>query len=87
MQYTNNPTEKWLRARFLPALMLGDNRSPITASERHIALSRRAACEGAVLLKNNGILPLKRGTKLAVFGNAQIDYVKGGGGSGDVYSP
>ena len=82
-----NPTEKWLRARYLPALMLGDNRSPITASERHIALSRRAACEGAVLLKNNGILPLKRGTKLAVFGNAQIDYVKGGGGSGDVYSP
>ena len=71
----------------MPAMMLGDNRSPITASERHIALSRRAACEGAVLLKNNGILPLKRGTKLAVFGNAQIDYVKGGGGSGDVYSP
>ena len=87
MQYMYNPTEKWLRARYLPALMLGDNRSPITASERHIALSRRAACEGAVLLKNNGILPLKRGTKLAVFGNAQIDYVKGGGGSGDVYSP
>jgi len=87
MQYTYNPTEKWLRARFLPALMLGDNRSAITASERHIELSRRAACEGAVLLKNNGILPLKNGTKIAVFGNAQIDYVKGGGGSGDVYSP
>ena len=67
--------------------MLGDNRSPITASERHIALSRRAACEGAVLLKNSGILPLKKGAKIAVFGNAQIDYVKGGGGSGDVYSP
>ncbi len=87
MQHMYNPTEKWLRARFLPGLMLGDNRSPITASERHIALSRRAACEGAVLLKNNGILPLKKGAKIAVFGNAQIDYVKGGGGSGDVYSP
>lgn len=87
MQYTYNPTEKWLRARFMPAMMLGDNRSPITASERHIALSRRAACEGAVLLKNSGILPLAVGTKLAVFGCAQIDYVKGGGGSGDVKSP
>ena len=87
MQHMYNPTEKWLRARFLPALMLGDNRTAITASERHIALSRRAACEGAVLLKNNGILPLRKGAKIAVFGNAQIDYVKGGGGSGDVYSP
>ncbi|MBQ8404796.1 MAG: glycoside hydrolase family 3 C-terminal domain-containing protein [Clostridia bacterium] len=82
-----NPTEKWLRARFTPALMLGDNRSAVTACERHITLSRKAACEGAVLLKNNGILPLEKGTKLAVFGKAQIDYVKGGGGSGDVYSP
>ena len=87
MQHMYYPTEKWLRARFLPSIMLGDNRSPITASERHIALSRRAACEGAVLLKNSGILPLKKGAKIAVFGNAQIDYVKGGGGSGDVYSP
>ena len=87
MQYTYNPTEKWLRARFTPSIMLGDNRSAVTASERHIALSRCAACEGAVLLKNNGILPLKKGTRIAVFGNAQIDYVKGGGGSGDVHSP
>ena len=87
MQYMYNPTEKWLRARFTPAIMLGDNRSAVTACERHITLSRKAACEGAVLLKNNGILPLKKGAKIAVFGNAQIDYVKGGGGSGDVFSP
>jgi beta-glucosidase len=87
MQYTYNPTEKWLRSRFLPSIMLGDNRSAITASERHIERSRRAACEGAILLKNNGILPLEKGKKIAVFGNAQIDYVKGGGGSGDVFSP
>ena len=78
-------TERWARARFLPCIPLGDNRSSITACERHIALSRKAACEGAVLLKNNGgFLPLKQGSKIAVFGKAQIDYVKGGGGSGDV---
>ena len=41
-----------------------------------------------VLLKNNnGALPLKNGEKLALFGKATIEYVKGGGGSGDVYPP
>ncbi|MBQ8497896.1 MAG: glycoside hydrolase family 3 C-terminal domain-containing protein [Clostridia bacterium] len=80
--------DRWTRARFQPCLPLGDNRSLITASEKHIALSRKAASEGAVLLKNtNDFLPLKKGQKIAVFGNAQIDYVKGGGGSGDVTTP
>ena len=38
-----------------------------------------------VLLKNeNGLLPLRDGKRIAVFGKAQYDYVKGGGGSGDV---
>ena len=75
---------RWTRARYQPCLPLGDNRSLITASEKHIVLSRKAASEGAVLLKNtNGFLPFKKGQKIAVFGNAQIDYVKGGGGSGE----
>jgi len=77
--------EKWARINYQPCLPLGDNRSMITGCKRHIELSRSAACEGTVLLKNNdGILPLKKGAKLAIFGKAQIDYVKGGGGSGDV---
>ena len=38
-----------------------------------------------MLLKNEeDTLPLKDGARLAVFGKASIDYVKGGGGSGDV---
>jgi len=87
MGYIHNPTEKWMRARFLPVVPLGDNRSSVTACDRHITLSRRAACEGAVLLKNeNSFLPLKKGQKIAVFGNAQIDYVKGGSGSGGVHT-
>ncbi len=78
--------KKWARINYQPCLPLGDNNSRITESEKHIQLSRQAACEGIVLLKNNdGVLPLKKGTKVAVFGKAQIDYVKGGGGSGDVY--
>ena len=38
-----------------------------------------------VLLKNEcGILPLKKGTRVALFGKGTFDYVKGGGGSGGV---
>ncbi|MBE7041443.1 MAG: beta-glucosidase [Ruminococcaceae bacterium] len=78
--------EKWARINYQPCLPLGDNNSRITGCEKHIQLSREAACEGVVLLKNNdNILPLKKGTKVAIFGKAQIDYVKGGGGSGVVY--
>lgn len=78
--------EKWARIKYQPCLPLGDNKSKITGCEKHIQLSREAACEGTVLLKNNdNILPLKKGTKIAIFGKAQIDYVKGGGGSGNVH--
>ena len=57
-----------------------------TGCPEHIALSRKAASEGMVLVKNeNNILPLKKGTKVALFGVGSVDYTKGGGGSGDVY--
>ncbi|MBQ8803300.1 MAG: glycoside hydrolase family 3 protein [Tyzzerella sp.] len=79
--------EKWARALYTPCLPLGDNRSLITGCEKHIQLSRQAAAEGTVLLKNNnGLLPFAKGTKVAVFGCGQIDYIKGGGGSGDVHT-
>ena len=75
---------KWQRISFMPATPLGEDGRRVTGSAAHIALSRRAAAEGMVLLKNeNETLPLKRGSRVAVFGKAQADYVKGGGGSGD----
>ncbi len=47
------------------------------------ALCRKIAAEGAVLLKNdNDVLPLAKGTRLAVFGRAQTFYYKSGTGSG-----
>ena len=51
----------------------------------HCALSRRAAAEGMVLLKNEGnLLPLPEGTQLALYGAGAVKTVKGGTGSGDM---
>lgn len=76
---------KWQRVRFQPSLTLGDNGERVTASKSHRELSKNAAKEGMVLLKNNGhVLPLSKGSKVALFGKGSFDYVKGGGGSGDV---
>ena len=77
--------EKWTRFFYQPCLPLGKEGRRVTGSQEHIELSRRAASEGMVLLKNQGdLLPFHTGQKLAVFGKACVDYVKGGGGSGDV---
>lgn len=51
--------------------------------ETYARMARKAAAEGAVLLKNEGnVLPLKEGERLAVFGRIQFDYYKSGTGSG-----
>ena len=77
-------TKKWTRAMFQPNLPLTPD-GYVTASSAHIALSRQAAQEGMVLLKNEGgVLPLAKGARVALFGKGSFDYVKGGGGSGDV---
>ena len=79
---------KWIRARYLPGIPLGKDGRRATAGREHIELSKDAAKEGMVLLKNErGALPLEKGTRIALFGKATFDYVKGGGGSGDVTVP
>lgn len=48
-------------------------------------LARRAAAEGFVLLKNDAhFLPLKKNTKVGLYGAGAVKTIKGGTGSGDV---
>lgn len=56
-----------------------------TKTERmHRELSAEAAAEGMVLLKNDGMLPLEKAGKIALFGPGVRHTVTGGTGSGDV---
>lgn len=76
---------KWQRIKYQPCLPLGKDGRLVTSSKEHIELSRSAATEGMVLLKNeNNTLPIKQGTRIALFGIGQHDYIPGGGGSGEV---
>lgn len=53
---------------------------------RNAQRSRAAAAQGIVLLQNNGVLPLSKIDKIALFGGGIRNTVKGGTGSGDVSS-
>ena len=44
---------KWRRIKYHPNLPLGENGQRVTACPEHIELSKNAAKEGMVLLKNN----------------------------------
>ncbi|HEX3076954.1 MAG TPA: glycoside hydrolase family 3 C-terminal domain-containing protein [Lachnospiraceae bacterium] len=68
-----------------PIIYTGTTTQDITEREvRNRALTREAAAEGMVLLKNQDVLPIASGKKIALFGAGARHTVKGGTGSGDV---
>ncbi len=50
--------------------------------KKYIDCATDIAAEGIVMLENNGCLPLKKGTSVALFGRMQDHYYKSGTGSG-----
>ncbi|WP_310604290.1 glycoside hydrolase family 3 protein [Anaerosporobacter sp.] len=50
----------------------------------HKVIAQKAAEEGMVLLKNDGILPLQKGMTISLYGSGARQTKKGGTGSGDV---
>ena len=56
----------------------------VTQREKeNLAVAYKAACEGMVLLKNDGALPFKT-KKVALYGPGASMTIKGGTGSGEV---
>lgn len=52
----------------------------------HRGIARKAAAEGIVLLENNGVLPLKKDSRVALYGGGARHTIKGGTGSGMVHN-
>lgn len=66
---------------------LAKRTSEVGRNEKENArISRNAAQEGIVLLKNNGVLPIAQGARIALYGEGAANTIKGGIGSGEVNS-
>lgn len=66
-----------------PYIFAGTNNTVSERERRNAELAKEIASEGIVLLKNDGVLPIRR-QKIALFGFGARMTVKGGTGSGSV---
>ena len=64
-----------------------DAKADTTPFENMPQLGRKVAAEGAVLLRNDNVLPFKANEKLSVFGRCQSDWFFVGYGSGGDVNP
>ena len=76
--------------KILNIVLLSPSFKNYVASEKpdlknNALITRNAAAESMVLLKNEGSLPIASGKKVALFGNNSYELIAGGTGSGDVH--
>lgn len=62
------------------------SKSNYSVTEAEMKKCQEVEAEGAVLLKNDGVLPLAGTEKVALLGQDSVDFVYGGAGSGSVDS-
>lgn len=85
MEQLDTNVEKVLNVILMSPSFKGVAYSNKPALKANASVSRMAATEGMVLLKNeNNVLPLAASKKIALFGNTSYDLIAGGTGSGDV---
>ncbi|MBQ6508398.1 MAG: glycoside hydrolase family 3 C-terminal domain-containing protein [Flexilinea sp.] len=70
-----------MRLKYVSGVQPDESYTPRELANRQLAYE--AACEGIVLLENDGTLPLQPG-KIALYGSGAISTIKGGTGSGEV---
>ena len=70
-----------MRLKFVSGVQPDESYTPRELANRQLAYE--AACEGIVLLENDGALPLEPG-RIALYGSGAINTIKGGTGSGEV---
>ncbi len=91
----NTSVKRLFRARFMLGMFDPDDQVAyskipfsVVGSEKHLKLSQEAAEKSLVLLKNNGILPLKNAKKIALIGpNANNFAILIGNYNGDPIRP
>ena len=82
----NNSVESILRGMIITLPNQKKYGKEVIESKEHLALAQKSAEEGTVLLKNDGILPLKTATKIAVIGKYADKANVGDHGSSNVHS-
>ncbi|MCR5208283.1 MAG: glycoside hydrolase family 3 C-terminal domain-containing protein [Eubacterium sp.] len=83
----NNSVESILRGLIKITPRLKYPGKSVVACKKHTELAKRAALEGTVLLKNNGILPLAESERVAVIGRYADKINVGDHGSSSVFAP
>ena len=61
-----------------------DYASKKALTEHETVVAQEIQAEGSVLLKNDGVLPIKKSAKVTLLGQRSVDYLSSGGGSGAI---